>query len=682
MSTRQYRFAVSSTGSLLSSAIPCPRRLAIVFFLAFALMGTWCTHAVAEDDLTSLSIEELMNVEVTSVSKTSERRSEAAAAIFVLSSEDIHRSGARTIPDLLRLVPGLDVAQISGNKWSVTSRGFGGRFANKLLVLIDGRSIYTPQFSGVLWEMHDIRIEDIDRIEVIRGPGGTLWGANAVNGVINITTKPTEDTQGGQVVVGGGNVERGFGSARYGGQAGDDLFYRAYIQAFERRPQGNSGLGVDADDDWSGGSVGFRLDWNATDRDTFMFTGGISDVKAREELNVAVPPPVLSTRATTNNTLQNRYVLGKWTRTLSDDSDFELQVYYDYYIHEQLLLDETQQTADMEFQHRFAAGEKHSIIWGGRVRFHEDDFINTPAVTYPNASRNDMLYSLFVQDTFSATDELKLIVGAKLEYNSFSGFEFQPNIRAAWTPDEKQTVWAAISRAVRSPSRSEQDLELLLSFDTTPVDFANVFAGDPALESEELTAFELGYRRSIGENVFIDIATFYNRYDNLRSLSLGEVTALPQLPGLPSVLIRPSNFADGYTYGMEVTADWKPKSWWQIRAAYWYLNVNIDAPPDFFAATEDDVPVNQAYINSRWNLAHNIEVDATLRYVDEIKAFAIDEYFELDARIAWRPKDNLELALIGRNLLDSAHFEAEDTTLDFIPSEVARSIYFMVTWEF
>lgn len=665
--------------SVWSSFYPGSRKITLVTIVALLLLGGLCSDAIAEDqDLISLSLEELLNVEVTSVSKKPEKRTGAAAAIYVLSEEDIRRSGARTLPDLLRTVPGIHVGQLTGNKWSVTSRGFGGRFANKLLVLIDGRSIYTQQFSGVLWEMHDIRLEDIERIEVIRGPGGTLWGANAVNGVINIETKNAEDTQGFQAVGGYGNVESGFGSLRIGGHVKDDMFYRAYIQGFDRSPGGS-----DANDDWSGGSLGFRGDWSPTDDDRFMLTMGITDVNVDEDVILPVPTSPFTSIASGSNSLRDRHILGRWTHLFEEDSELQLQLYYSQYRHESIIVGDRQDTYDIDFQHSFTGWDKHEIIWGARFRYHEDDFRNTAVATFVPDKRNDILYSAFLQDTIALDETFKLTLGTKLGYNSFTDFEFQPSIRAAWTPNDRQTVWAAASRAVRTPSRAEDDIILTDSFLPSGMGtIGTAFVGTRGYKSETLTAFEVGYRRQIGPNAHVDISTFYNLYDDLRTVRAGARTFYPQWPGVPFIPAFIGNEGDGKTYGVEIATDWYPRPEWLVRGTYSYLEVDLDAPPGALGQSDNDTPRHKMSITNQIDLPNNFEADATVRYVDEILNNVYGDYLELDLRLAWKPSESLELALVGMNLLDNGHFEGEDTIVRFVPTEVPRSVYLTATWEF
>lgn len=643
------------------------------------------------DNFLELSLEELLNVEVTSVSKSSQKRTEAAAAIYVLTAEDIRRSGARSLPDLLRLVPGLNVAQLTTNTWSVTARGFGGRFANKLLVLIDGRSIYTPLFSGVYWEAHDVVLEDIDRIEVIRGPGGSLWGANAVNGVINVVTKRAEDTQGGLLVVGGGTEEQGFGTFRFGGKIKDRAHYRLYGKYFNRDNGGTNALGTKANDYWDSGQGGFRIDWDVSERDELTFQGDIVELKQGQSLEAALLTPPFETTLNTPSDYSGRNVLGRWTRTFSEESDLQLQLYYDYYMREDPTLSEERQTIDLDFQHRFQAGSRNQVIWGAGFRYTVDELANTTFISLTPDSRDDEIFSLFIQDEITILDELRLTIGTKIELNSYSGLEYQPSARLAWTPNERHTVWAAVSRAVRTPSRAEQDIHILsVVFPPDPSDpsalpTAAVLQGTRNFDSENLLAYEIGYRVSPHKRVALDVAAFYNDYDDYRSLILGTpvlVTVPP--PAHISLPFFALNTGSATAYGVEVAVDWKVKKWWQLHASYAFMETDISVPPgDPISNTATgDTPEHQAVLQSRFDLPHNVELDATLRYVDTLTALGIEDYLELDLRLGWRPIEDLELSLVGRNLLESEHFEFSPTFVTQTPTQIQRSVYAQLTWRF
>jgi len=622
-----------------------------------------------------------MAVEVTSVSKKKERKQDAAAAVYVLTHEDIRRSGATTIPDLLRTVPGIEVARLTANTWSVTARGFGGRFANKLLVLIDGRSIYTPLFSGVYWEGHDVMLEDVDRIEIIRGPGGTLWGANAVNGVINVVTKTAANTQGLLVSGGGGTEERGFFSTRWGGMIGDDTDYRLYVKGFARDAGGDPETGGDAADDWNNVQGGFRIDWRLSPDDLLTLQGDINDLGINQVVTDAFLEEPFARSIHSQVDYLGRNLLARWTHTLTDDSKVEVQGYYDGYTWDEPTFRENRDTFDLHVEHSFTAGERHQIIWGGGLRISADQIEGSEFVSFDPSNEAIQLYDIFIQDDITLLDGLHLILGTKLEYNNFSGFEIQPNARLRWSPNDRHTLWAAVSRAVRTPSRAEEDVRLRSLTLSGPTEIVLMNVDGPEFKSEDLFATELGYRGRANEQLAFDLALFYNRYTDLRSLEFGDsfdengVTVTP---------LEPRNDSRAKTYGFELAVDWTPSAAWQVRAGYSLLQLDIDAPAGD-PVTEDysqDTPQQQFFVQNYIRFPRNVEFDTTIRYVDTLGALDVDAYVELDARLAWRPREDLEVAIVGQNLLHGNHFEFAPTFVSHVPTQIERGVYGKVTWRF
>jgi iron complex outermembrane receptor protein len=625
-------------------------------------------------DLTELGLEELMNIEITSVSKKPQKISEAAAAIFVITSEDIRRSGATSIPEALRMVPGLEVARIDASKWAITSRGFNGRFANKLLVLMDGRSVYTPQYSGVYWDIQDTMLEDLDRIEIIRGPGATLWGANAVNGVINIITKHSKDTRGGLVTAGGGTEERAFGSIRYGGKSDDDTYYRVYAKYF-KRDEAVYASGDDAADDWDTLRGGFRVDLKVWGGDSLTLQGDIYDGKSGDEITIAAPFPKLTFNETTD--FRGANVLGRWERTLSDTSDLALQVYYDRTDYSAKTLDEIRDTFDMDFQHRFSLGEKHGIIWGLGYRYTRDNIDNSIATIFDPDRRHDDLWSAFVQDDISLVDgKFRITLGSKFEHNDYTGFEIQPNIRLIWTPKKLYSLWAAVSRAVRTPSRAENDVITYMSVPFLPAG-VRVY-GNSDFDSEDLIAYELGFRTRPVDNLAIDIAAFYNDYDNLRTFEMGGIW--------PNIWFDAGNKMDGSTYGVELALDWRVFDWWRLAGAYTFLKMQLhldgDSRDPFSEDAEGEIPRHQASLRSSMDLMKNLQLDSWVRYVDHLPSQGVDSYVTLDLRLAWEPRKDLELSIVGQNLLDSQRPEFMPEIVATTPTEVQRGVYGKITWKF
>jgi len=638
-------------------------------------------------DVLEMSLEDLLNVEVTSVSKRAEKRTAAPAAIFVITQEDIRRSTATTIPDLLRTVPGLHVAQHDANKWSVSARGFSGRFANKLLVLIDGRTIYTPFFSGVYWEANDVMLEDVDRIEIIRGPGGTLWGANAVNGVINIVTQKSEDTQGGLVSVGGGSELNGSGALRYGGKIGDLGYYRAYAKYFRVGDAGSfvedgtGPTGGDANDHWQNGQIGFRMDFDLSDDESITLIGGAQAIGANSTYDLPYYSAPLIVRTDDDSEFQDYHLLTRWSRRLADDSEIQLQGYVDLYHSDNITLDEQRSTIDIDFQHRLKVGDRQNLLWGLGFRLTTDDFDNTAFIVMDPEHETDLLFSAFVQNEIALLDTLRLTLGTKVEHNDYTGLEFQPSARIVWTPNDRHTLWAAVSRAVRTPSRAESDIRINYG-ETAGIPGVFVSAvGDGSVQSEELLALETGYRVQPTERLALDIAFFYNDYSHARTLEAG-TPFLENEPAPPHTILPISivTTANATVWGAEVGADLSLRPWWSLRAAYAFINGSADDAIDSTGA--DNAPHNMFSLQNRFDLPHNVEIDTTLRYVDDIQNLGVDDYVEMDARLAWRPRKDLELALIGRNLLDSQHGEFDDAVEFTVPTQVQRSICGKITWRF
>jgi iron complex outermembrane receptor protein len=619
---------------------------------------------------------------------------QSPAAVYVITQEDIRRSGVRSIPDALRMVPGLDVARIDSNKWAITSRGFNGQFANKLLVLIDGRSVYTPLFSGIYWDERDTMLDDIERIEVIRGPGATLWGANAVNGVINIITKKAQDTQGGLLVGGGGSYERGFGSLRYGGQLGDNAYYRFYLNYFNRA-NGENPAGGEAADAWQVTRGGFRIDWNPGCQDSFMFQGDIFYGDLGDTLTIPVLTPPFAQTTNEKYHTSGEYLLGRWTRRIADDTDLSLQAYWDRTNRPvPLLLREIRDTIDLDFQYRFPLSPGQEVVCGLGYRLTSDDIVNSDTVSVNPTSRTDNLFSSYVQDDLTLVPEhFHFIVGTKLEHNDYTGFEVQPGARLLWTPDKQQTVWGSVARAVRTPSRIEADgrinnqvLPPNAAFAGSPLTLS-AFFGDHQFVSEELVAYELGYRVSATKRLSLDFAGFFNDYEHLRTLE--PRTPFLEASPLPLHLTAPAFVANqlhGQTYGLEVAASWTVADYWRVNAGYTWLQMNLILEPGSqdvaTPASEGKGPHNQCNIRSYFDLSRCLELDAALYYVDNLPNQGIPSYFRLDVRLGWRPRDNVELVLGAQNLLEPRHIEFTSSIINTLPTPAERSVYGLVRWRF
>lgn len=649
--------------------------------LAAAQAAETGAPATPAKDLTDLPIEKLMDLEVTSVSRTPQKLSQSPAAVYVITQEDIQRSGATTIAEALRMAPGLDVARIDASRWAISARGFNDFFANKLLVLNDGRSVYTPLFSGVFWDVQDTLLEDIERIEVIRGPGATLWGANAVNGVINIISKSADQTLGGLVSAGGGNEERGFGSARYGAKAGEKGYYRAYVKYFDRdnfaSPQGGA-----ATDGWDVFRTGFRNDWFMSEQSTLTFQGDYYTGRAKQQVYAFAPPTFFQALAGDGD-MAGGNLIGTWKYKFSEDNDLALKLYYDRTEREDRIHRERRNTYDADFQHRFALGERQSVLWGVGFRNTENDLAegrdNTGFVTFVPPSRSDNLYSSFVQDEITLVeDRLKFTLGTKVEHNDYSGFEFQPGARWLWTPHEKHSVWAAASRAVRSPSQFEDDIRLWLA--PPPI----AVRGNQDFDSEKLVAYELGYRVQPFRTVSLDITGFYNVYDDLRTIEPAGTVVMPPAP-FPVPLFTPQNMMDGETCGAEAAVTWQVTTTWKLQGGYTWLNMMLHrdaASMGIDPETEEaSSPRQQFHVRSYLDLPHNLQLDSAVYYVSGLTGRGVPAHLRWDARLGWKATKNVEVSLNIQNILDDKHPEFGPGFL-VSPSEIERSIFGKITWRF
>ncbi|MCK5830543.1 MAG: TonB-dependent receptor [Methylococcales bacterium] len=639
-----------------------------------------------QNDLLELSVEDLLNVEVISVAKKAKSLNDSPAAIFVISHDDIKRIGATSIPEALRLAPGIDVARIDANKWAVSARGFNGRFANKLLVLIDGRNTYTHAFSGVYWENLDVMLEDVERIEIIRGPGATLWGANAVNGVINVITKNSADTQGGLLVAGGGTEMQGFGAFRYGTKLNSDTTARAYIKGFKWGENSNQ-AGDDAGDDWEKVQGGFRIDSQLTIQDSLTVQGDAysSDINQRGSFPIIEAP--YQNIVDENIDSFGGNLLMRYQHTFSSTSDYSLQVFYDFYDRDEILFQESRNVIDIDFQYRIGLLEWNDMVWGLGYRYNHDDFgiINTS--TLNSESRNDQLFSAFVQDEITLIDDtLWLTIGSKFEHNDYSGFEVQPTARLMWAPHQQHRFWGAVSRSVRTPSRLEHDMSMLQVVrpaqpPATPV-VAIVSQNKNTFNSEEVISYELGYRTTFINNVSIDFTAFYNHYHELRYYELGAPEFKGTYVELPANI---SNQLKSHTYGFEIATVWQMLDWWRWDANYSLLQMDynrLNGADQLGSSPQQRVSLRSTL--SPWN---HVDLDVLFRYVDEnisISTFGtafIKDYVSLDIRLAWRPINDIEISVVGQNLLAEKHFEyrQEIVTQD---AYIDRGVYGKLVWQF
>ena len=621
------------------------------------VVGQTADSLLSADLLKKMSLQQLMRIKVTSVSKKPEKLTEAASAVQVITGEDIRRSGATSLPEALRLATNLQVARVNASQWAISARGFDNVLADKLLVLIDGRSVYTPLYAGVYWDVQNVLLEDVDRIEVISGPGGTLWGANAVNGVINIITKMAKETKGLFVQAGSGNQEPWFGNVRYGGKIGENMNYRVYGTGFKQAAT-KLVKGSGANDDWSLGQGGFRLDWDDKKNNQLAFQSDFYDGFPNPDGKTAV-------------VAMGGNALGRWTHKISGKSDFNIQAYYDQTWRDFLNgFTENLKTVDLDWQYRFQWGNKQEVIWGGDVRLMDDKMQNLQLFAFQPAHKALHIYSTFVQDKVTVIqNRLYFTAGTKIEHNNYTGIEYSPSGHLAWTLSKNQMVWASVSRAIRTPSRIDRDFYLYAA-PAVPI-----ISGDD-FKSETLLAYELGWRVQPFSRLSFSLAGFYNVYDNLRSAEPG-----PPPSGFP---ISFSNGVKGDTYGVEWSAACQPADFWQVRGGYTFLKKQLFVKPGSQdlnkASAESNDPVNQFMIQSMFNLPADIETGLVIRYVDALPDPVVPAYTGLDVQVAWKMTKNIELSATGMNLLDNRHAEFIPTSPT--PREISRSINGKLTCRF
>jgi iron complex outermembrane recepter protein len=638
----------------------------------------------ASGSLKELSLEELGNLEVTTASKEPEKVRKVPAAIYVVTQEDIRRSGASSLPEVLRLVPGVEVAQVDSDHWSVAIRGFGAVLESKLLVLIDGRSVYTPLFAGVYWEAQATPIEDIERIEVIRGPGGTVWGANAVNGIINIITKSAKETHGSMVSVGGGNVDQGTTTVRYGGGNGKGLDYRFYGLGFVRGPEFHGG-GTNFDE-WRMGQAGFRTDWSRNARDTFTLQGDIYDEGAGETTTFALYSPPSQVTADGTAKLAGGNLLGRWKRVVNDKSDFQIQAYYDRTRHFEPEFGETRDTFDIDFLDHLRVTDHQDLLWGFGARVSPASFVQrVPTIDFLPHHLTDQIYSGFLQDEIAFFDNrIELTVGSKLEHNNYSGFEVQPSGRVLWNVSSKQALWVAVTRAVRTPSRIEDDVQLTDFATTIPLPIYLRVYGNKQEDAEALIAYEAGYRTLATAHFHIDVAVFHNDYNNLSSFQVEAPFLEPSPAPVHAVLpLLTSNGIRGTTNGLEIATDWRPSPWWELKASYAYLTMDLkdklgSNDPTSVGKDEGASPHNQWVIQSLVNLPKKLELDQTYRYVSALPAEMVGSYGTAEARIGWHFARQAELSIVAHNLLQPHHAEFGGDPGGLVG--IKRSVYAKLVW--
>lgn len=693
--------------------LPRPKRRCRPWLLA-ASCAVWSGLAApaAEksrepNDFLNLSLEELGAIKITSVSKKSELLNTVPAAVGVVTGEDIHRSGAQTLPEILRLAPGTNVAQVDASQWAVTVRGFNDMYAQKLLVLMDGRSIYTPLFSGTIWPAQDTLIEDIDRIEVVRGPGGTVWGANAVNGVISIVSKSARETQGTLINAGGGNEQTEFASIRHGMTLGAKSHLRVYAKHGAWNNTAQTG-GGDTPDAWERRQAGFRFDGEPGSSDRLTLQGDVV-LLAQNAANAfltlpafGVPPPATGYSYVVRS-VDRQYggnLLGRWSRQISPVSDLSVQAYVDRGQLNWPLLRERRTTFDVDLRHRFQAGGRHEIVWGGGYRESDSRLGDSLEITVSRRTRTDRIFNAFVQDEITLVPErLRWTIGSKLEHNSYTGVEAQPGAHLSWTPTSKDTLWGSISRAVRTPSQVERDarfnLAVLPPSALLPLPTLVSAIGVPEFKSETLLAYEFGYRTRLHRHLTIDTALFLNAYANLRGSA--ERLDLTRVPSYAQILSADTNDVHGHTYGGELAVTWQAADSWRWHGQVGAIQANLHQPPNPLTGETRvpgiATPEYQASLRSSLDLGRQLALDVSVRFADRITATGVSipgvptqgkgipSYTTFDVRLGWRPEAGLELAVVGQNLAGIKSEFAPSLSANGI-ARIRPSYLGKVTWKF
>ena len=642
----------------------------------------------AKDDLTQINLEQLLNIQVTSVSKKEQKLSNAAAAVFVITQEDIRRSAAQNVPDLLRMVPGVDVAQIDANVWAVTIRGFNSRYSNKVLVLVDGRSVYTPTFSGVYWDQLEMPLEDIDRIEVIRGPGGTVWGANAVNGVINIITKPAKAAKGGFATASVSSDGESHNVMRYGGAAGSTGNYRASL-SFSRLSGGAFANGVPGDDTWSNARGSFRSDFEFSKQDLLTVEGDLFSNRGDQVRHVSYYPTASDIPQPGRFAGAGGDLLANWSHTLANGSEMALQAYYDTYRRDDHASPEFQRTVDLRLDHHIPTSGRHDITWGAGYRMAYSGVGRGFAIQLSPRVRADQLMSAFVQDEIQIGTGLWLTIGSKIEHNDYTGFEYEPNARLVWTPNTRHTLWAAASRGIRQPNREEFSVQLdLISSSPGPgMMLVSTLQGNRHQRSEEIRDYELGYRAQLTRRLSTDVTSFFSAYRNLSTFESQPLIYRPNPDGTLTVQapVIYGNKAGGRTYGNEASLNWQVTPFWRVSPGYALLHVEIKPDPSCTDATATLVAGNtpRATFNVRSlvNLGRRLQWDQALYWVDSISGGTVAAYTRVDSRLTWRLRESTEVSIAGRNLLRPGVFQYSDT-FDLMGSAAKRSVFGNITWRF
>ena len=662
--------------------------LFITLCASFALPTLGETKAEDQANaLKELSLAELGNLQVTTASKTPAAIWKTPAAIYVITHDAILRSGATNIPEALRLAPGVEVARIDSDKWSIGIRGFGSRLCRSVLVLIDGRTVYTTLLAGTYWEVQDTVMQDIDRIEVIRGPGGTIWGPNAVNGVINVITKPATDTQGTLASAIGGNVEQGSLTLRQGGSRGA-LNYRAYAKGFNRAAQYHSDHREF--DHWRAMQGGFRLDWAESQQDGFTLQGDIYDERAGESVVATTYAPPYSQVLDGNALLSGGNILGRWKRTTGEGKDIQLQAFYDRTNRYEPNFTDIRDTFDVDFLQRFPLPGRQEVSWGlGARSSRGKNPVVVSGLTFTPSPRTDTLFSAFLQDDIAIVDRrLSLSLGTKLIKTNFTDVEPEPSVRLLYTPTNTQTLWAAYTHALRTPSDAEENFSLAGFIGIAPngLPYFARFNPNKNFQPEQLNGYELGYRRLLGQNLYVDLSAFYNHYSSLFSEDITGPPFLETNPA-PTHILLPAEFGNGLlgeTSGGEIAPEWQVTDFWRLRGSYSFLEMHIKKAPNSLdigsaPGIQGSSPRHQILFQSGFDLPKAVSLDLLYRYVSALPGQNVRAYSSADVSLGWNMTKTFRFSVVGQNLLQPHHAEFGTDPGPLV--QIKRSAYAQITWQ-
>lgn len=670
---------IPGLGRVMCRAARCQSVLAAIIFLLGATQAG--AQQLAAQDLKRLSLEELMRIEVSTVLRVPEPTMAIPAPVHIITQDDIRRSGATSLPELLRLAPGVQVARIDAARYAIGIRGFADRLARSMLVLMDGRAVYSPLFAGTYWEVQDTLLEDIERIEIVRGPGGTLWGANAVNGIINIVTKRAQDTGGTLVTAAIGSDMRGPIGVRYGGSVGSNGHFRLYGKAFDRSAQDHpDGTDYDA---WRMAQGGFRADWTLSRSRSLTLQGDAYAVELGQRVTNPLFTPPFSETVTRDAPLFGANVLARLAGPLAG-GEYQLQTYYDRVRRDERPVAETRDTFDVDFQHRRRFARRHQVVWGAGYRVSSGRITATAPTQFIPSDRTENLFTAFAQDDFSLLpDRLRLLVGAKIEHNDYSGLEVQPSARMLWKVNASNALFGGVTRAVRTPSRVETDYTTTSLVNPAVPAFVRLQPNQD-FEAEELTAYEAGYRVRPTEAVYVSAAVFFNHLENTLSTEL--LPSLVETDPPPARLILPVTFANGLhgnSHGVEITGDYRLASWWRWTVNYSFLRIQMTRDPGSADVSQERryeglSPQHQIEVQSSVDLPRALFVDWFLRYASELPAGPVPGYATSNLRFAWQPMPRVELVIVGQNLHEARHTEWPSSGPT--STQLRRRALITVTW--